>query len=50
MNQEEKNQIWREGYDLGVKNTLSENDAALQIGRAILSVLDNRYATTETEY
>lgn len=41
--QEIKNKVWREGYDLGVQNTLKTNDKALKIGQAILNVLDERY-------
>jgi hypothetical protein len=41
---------WKKGYDLGVKMTLKDNDAAIQIGNAILSVLDNRYEFCERDY
>ena len=49
MNKEES-EIWRKGYDLGVQNTLRDNDEALKLGRAILNVLDNRYEFKEEEY
>lgn len=41
---------WQKGYDLGVSVTLDRNDAALQIGQAILAVLDNRYGFAKQDY
>lgn len=53
MNKEQEkhdSEIWRKGYDLGVKQALQSNDEALQIGRAILAVLDDRYQFKEEDY
>ncbi len=41
---------WREGYNLGVQQTLRENDIALKIGRAIVSSLDERYEFKKEDY
>ncbi len=41
---------WREGYDLGVKTALIENDKAIQIGRAIMDVLYNTFETLKEDY
>lgn len=47
---EEKNTEWRKGYDLGVSITLRNNEDAIQIGRAILDVLDRRYEGIRKDY
>ena len=41
---------WREGYDLGMKNALRENDIAIKIGRAIVDALDSRYEFQKEDY
>lgn len=43
-------ETWRKGYDLGTRNALEKNSAALQIGNAILAVLDNRYEFAKEDY
>lgn len=50
MKEETENEIWRKGYDLGMKNALQQNSQALAIGNAILAVLDNRYEFAKTDY
>ena len=42
--------VWRKGYDLGVQQTLRENNIALKIGKAILEALDERYEFKEEDY
>lgn len=46
----EENDIWRVGYDMGMKNALEKNSIALQIGNSILSVLDERYEFRKEDY
>lgn len=41
---------WREGYDLGVRQTLRDNEIALKIGQAILTALDDRYEFKHEDY
>ena len=50
METEKENEAWRRGYDLGVKNTLKENNVALIMGHAILSALDERYEFKKEDY
>ena len=47
---EGENQRWREGYDAGMKTALRENDEAINVGRAILNVLDGRYEFKKEDY
>lgn len=46
----EENDIWRVGFQMGSEQALRDNDIALQIGRSILSVLDNRYEFVKENY
>jgi hypothetical protein len=39
----EEAEIWRRGYEQGIRNTLKENEDAIAIGKSIISVLDSRY-------
>jgi len=41
---------WRKGYEMGVSITLENNNIALQIGKAILSALDERYERHKEDY
>lgn len=43
-------EIWRRGYDAGVKTTMNQNSAALRIGNAVLNALDGRYEFKEEDY
>lgn len=46
----EEADIWRDGYEAGLKKALRDNDEAIKIGSAILDVLDNRYEFSKEEY
>lgn len=45
-----KDESWKEGYQLGIKVTLKENDKALRIGKVIIDTLDERYEFQKEDY
>lgn len=49
----EKQRIWLKGYDdgykIGVRDFMKNNDEAIRIGSAIIEVLDRRYKSINNE-
>lgn len=39
----EEQKVWLEGYGAGVRDTMTDNKEAINLGNAILEVLDKRY-------
>jgi len=46
----ELNKKWREGFEMGMKAAMNDYGAAIKIGEAILSVLDERYELAKEDY
>lgn len=42
--------IWRVGYEDGLARNERDNEAALNIGRAIIAELDKRYEFAKEDY
>ncbi len=49
MNDKEA-KIWREGFEAGAKSVQKQNDKAIKIGKAILDVMYETFATQEEDY
>lgn len=47
---DKENEMWRRGYDMGVKTALQKNDTAIRIGQAIITALDERYESAKEDY
>lgn len=55
MNKKDKkekreSEIWRKGYDLGLRTALRDKELAIKIGESIISALDERYKIKEEDY
>lgn len=42
-------EIWKNGYEMGVKSNFRDNMIAIEIGNAILNALDKRYTFQNEE-
>lgn len=45
----ERQKVWLEGYDAGRRDTMNSNEEAINLGNAILEVLDRRYKSINNE-
>ena len=52
LNKEEhkkRQKVWLNGYEAGRRDTINNNEEAINLGNAILEVLDRRYKSINNE-
>jgi hypothetical protein len=42
--------LWKDGFEIGVKTALRDNDTAIKLGLAMLEILDRRYEPKKEDY
>lgn len=47
---DQENEIWRNGFEMGLKSALRENDKAIKLGRAIIDVMYEIFETKKEDY